>query len=78
MIAARFVESLAELAAELARQFPGVTLADGTMPGLARIEQPLPRGLVTCPTCGTAQRPGAVHFATVTALRPCAGSWRRP
>lgn len=39
--------------------------------------RPLPRGLVPCSTCGTEQRPGAVHFATLRDIRPCVGSWRR-
>ena len=75
MVGARFIESLAELAAELARKFPHARLAQGTMPGVACVEPP--RGLVPCSTCGTEQRPGAVHFPTNTAMRPCAGSWGR-
>lgn len=76
MIAARFIESLGEFAAELARAFPGVNLAQGTMPGISRVEVVPPR-LVRCADCQTEQRPGAVHFASNTAIRPCAGSWRR-
>lgn len=34
-------------------------------------------GLVRCQVCGTEQRPGAVHFATLTEQRPCPGSWAR-
>lgn len=36
-----------------------------------------PPGLVPCKECGTDQRPGAVHFTSVTAARPCPGSWVR-
>lgn len=85
MIGARFIESLGELAAELARKFPHATLADGTMPGVApapiaeRDVKPenVQPGLVPCASCGTGQRPGAVHFASNTEIRPCAGSWSR-
>ncbi len=76
MIAARFIESLGELAAELARKFPHATLARGTMPGVDRIVTVRP-GLVPCAVCGTEQRPGAVHFAKLTDIRPCVGSWGR-
>ena len=40
-------------------------------------DERLPRGLIPCPTCGRPERPGAVHFPSNTATRPCAGSWGR-
>lgn len=72
MIAARFVEALELLAGELVRTLPPpAVVAEGSSPGILRL------GLVPCPKCGTPQRPGGVHFASNTDIRPCAGSWGR-
>lgn len=72
MIGDRFVAALELLADELLRAFPPPAVcADGSAPGVMRL------GLVPCPTCHTPQRPGAVHFASNTAIRPCVGSWGR-
>jgi hypothetical protein len=34
-------------------------------------------GLEVCPSCATWQRPGAVHYASLAAQRPCPASWAR-
>ena len=68
----RFIAALDELAIALLAAFPPPTVvADGSSPGNVRL------GLVPCAECKTPQRPGAVHFATLTDVRPCAGSWGR-
>ena len=82
MIGAGFVQLLGELAVELARLAAPITVAEGTAPGTRRraivaIDPPTPPGLMPCPDCSTLQRPGAVHFATLTDQRPCPASWRR-
>lgn len=85
--------ALNDLAGALVEAFPPPTVvADGSWQGndppdangytrselrrKLRLDEPRP-GLVPCSTCKTPQRPGAVHFASNTAIRPCAGSWRR-
>ncbi len=50
-----------------------VVLDHDAMVALGRVK--LPHGLVICSRCGTEQRPGAVHFPSLTAMRPCPASW---
>ena len=79
------ITSLDALALALLAEFSRPTVvADGTMPGIVvratsvhRDVKPenVPPGLVPCTECGRPERPGAVHFPTNTAMRPCAGSW---
>lgn len=64
--------ALNDLAGALVHAFPPPTVvADGSWQGNVR------PGLLPCPECKTPQRPGAVHFARLTDIRPCVGSWRR-
>ena len=35
-----------------------------------------PHVIAPCPTCGAPARTGAVHYASVTAQRPCPASWK--
>ena len=80
------ITALDELATALLAEFaPPRVVADGSHQGNVRATsvqrdvkpENVPAGLVACVSCGTAQRPGAVHFARLSDLRPCAGSWRR-
>lgn len=76
-------DELTEIARELARitgVAPPAVVAEGSHQGnVQRDVKPenVRPGLVPCPECGTGQRPGAVHFASNTEIRPCVGSWRR-
>ncbi len=54
-----------------------IDLAHGSSPAIAVTDAPCPPGLVACSTCNTMQRPGAVHFPSNTAQRPCDASWGR-
>lgn len=72
--------ALTDLTRELLRAFPPpAQCATGSSPVIVVPEELSTPGLVTCPKCGTPQRPMqhrfAVHFATLTSARPCAGSW---
>jgi len=55
--------------------------AIGSSPAIALPDPPPTPGLMLCPKCGTLQQPRvhgfAVHFASNTEMRPCAGSWAR-
>lgn len=84
MSVAAFVEALGELADVLLRGMPAPR-AEGSHQGNVRATgihrdvkpENVTRGLVPCSTCNTPQRPGAVHFAKATDMRPCVGSWGR-
>lgn len=74
--------ALTDLTRELLRAFPPpAQCATGSSPVIALpdVDETTTPGLVTCPKCGTPQRPlrhrFAVHFPTLTSARPCAGSW---
>jgi hypothetical protein len=70
---ARFVAALDELAHALLAEFPApLVVAEGSGPIAIT-----PQGLIPCADCGSPRRPGAVHFARLTDLRPCVGSWGR-
>lgn len=74
---ARLITALDDLTRELLRAFPSpVECAIGSSPVIA-VPEALTPGLVPCVECATPQRPGAVHFPSNTAIRPCVGSWRR-
>lgn len=74
MIGARFIAALGDLAGALLATFPppDFVIAEGSGPISIT-----PPGLIPCADCRTPQRPGAVHFAKLTDLRPCPASWRR-
>lgn len=81
---ADLVKALDELADVIAAMFASPRAEPSPRATLGRrlaVDLLLPLGLESCPTCGTLQAPRgdrmAVHFATLTDQRPCAGSWPR-
>lgn len=86
MIGADLVTALEGLADHLVRTLaPPPVVAEGSHQGNVRSTsgqrdvkpENVRPGLVPCAECRTEQRPGAVHFARLTDIRPCVGSWRR-
>jgi hypothetical protein len=91
VIAARFLFAALGDLADVARSVFGdgpVRVAEGSFQGnvmrpratsVHRDVKPenVRPGLVPCVECGRPERPGAVHFASNTTIRPCTGSWGR-
>lgn len=85
----RFARALGDLAAVVRAVFSPRPIG-GTPPAPDRVatgsspalEIPCPPGLAPCPHCGRDESPRgdhfAVHYPTISSMKPCKGSWPPP